>query len=271
MASEPIHIPLPEGKKVFFASDFHLGVPDLATSHARERKIIRWLDSISDQAAHIFLLGDLFDFWFEYSRVVPKGFTRLLGKIANLTDAGIPVSVFTGNHDLGMYGYLTNEVGVLTYRHPQAFQIGTQKVLAGHGDGLGPGDHTYKLIKWLFEIRLNRHLFAALHPLWGVGFAHWWSGKSRAAAGTKDQQFFGENEWLWIYCRQIEEKNHHDCYVFGHRHLPMSLPVGEQSRYLNLGEWLNYCTYAVFDGTEWQLRTFHEDGSSALYQGPDME
>ncbi|NJL14267.1 MAG: UDP-2,3-diacylglucosamine diphosphatase [Microscillaceae bacterium] len=252
------NLTLAPDKKVFFASDFHLGAPDYAQSRLRERKVVHWLESIQSQAGAIFLLGDIFDFWFEYRHAVPKGYVRLLGKLAQITDQGIPVFVFVGNHDMWMFDYLTREMDIPVFYQPQAWCINGKKFWIGHGDGLGPGDYTYKFLKRLFRNRLFQWLFARLHPNFGIGLANFFSRRSRSRnlRHHKDEVFLGNKEWLWQYCQQMEKTQAFDYYVFGHRHLPLDLPVGPQSRYINLGEWLKANTYAVFDGQEMQLTKF---------------
>lgn len=250
-------IPSLNGKKIFFASDFHLGVPNHDSSLEREKRIVKWLDSIKSEAHTIYLLGDIFDFWFEYKHAIPKGFIRLQGKLAELRDAGIPISFFTGNHDMWMFDYFPKELGIPIYRDPQVLQVGNQKLLIGHGDGLGPGDSTYKFLKRFFNSRLCQWLFARLHPNIGIGIASYWSRKSRISNMKKEETFQGETgEFLWVYCNEVENKEHHDYYVFGHRHLPLDLKISEQSRYVNLGEWVHFSTYAVYDGQRVEIKTF---------------
>ncbi|GAA4433019.1 UDP-2,3-diacylglucosamine diphosphatase [Pontibacter saemangeumensis] len=244
------------GKKVYFASDFHLGVPDAETSKAREQKIVRWLEMARQDAAAVLLVGDIFDFWFEYKHAIPKGYARLQGKLAELTDSGIPVLLFTGNHDMWMFDYFPTELNIPVLREPISTTFGNKTFYIGHGDGLGPGDHTYKLLKRVFNNKACQWLFARLHPNLGIGVANMWSRRSRISNNKKDESFLGEDEWLLQYCREVEGTRHHDFYVFGHRHLPLDLPIGEHSRYMNLGEWVNFCTYAVYDGDTLQLKTF---------------
>jgi UDP-2,3-diacylglucosamine hydrolase len=252
-----LSVPLLPGKSAYFASDFHLGVPDGHASRLREQKIVRWLDAIAPTAGILFLVGDIFDFWFEYRHTIPKGFIRLQGKLAQLSDAGIPVVFFTGNHDMWMFGYFTEELNVHIHRAPQQFMIAGKKFLIGHGDGLGPGDRRYKALKKLFRSSVAQWLFARLHPNLGMGIAHTWSRNSRLANNKKgEDKFLGEDEWLWTYCREVESQEHHDYYIFGHRHLPLDLPVGESGRYINLGEWVNQYTYGQFNGAELTLKTF---------------
>ena len=242
---------------IYFASDFHLGAPNLEESHERERLLVKWLDEISLNATEIFLVGDLFDFWFEYKRAVPRGHVRLLGKMAELTDRGIPVHVFTGNHDMWIFDYLEEETGVQVYREPIYREWSGKKFLIGHGDGLGPGDHGYKFLKKVFESKLCQWLFARLHPNFGIWLANYWSKKSRSHTGNKDQTFLGEeNEWLAIYSKELLEKEHIDYFIFGHRHLSLDLKVGPNSRYLNLGDWINYYTFAHFDGHDLQMKEY---------------
>jgi UDP-2,3-diacylglucosamine hydrolase len=247
------------GKKIFFASDFHLGVPNYSKSLDREKRIVRWLDSIKHEAHSIYLLGDIFDFWFEYKHAIPKGFVRLQGKLAEISDSGIPVIFFTGNHDMWMFDYFKHELGIQVYRDPQLLQVGNQRLLIGHGDGLGPGDNTYKFLKKFFNSKLCQWLFARLHPNFGIGLATYWSRKSRISNLKREEKFKGEEEeFLWVYCKELEEKQHHDFYVFGHRHLPLDLKISESSRYINLGEWVQFNTYAEYDGNDLKLKTWNE-------------
>jgi UDP-2,3-diacylglucosamine hydrolase len=248
-------IHLPEGKRVYFASDFHLGAPNADASRQREKRIVRWLNEVSEDAAHIFLVGDIFDFWFEYKEVIPKGYTRLLGKLAELRDKGIGISVFIGNHDMWMNGYFEEELDIPVYYEPQTYNIGGKEFYIGHGDGLGPGDHGYKLLKKVFRNPVCRWLFSVIHPSWGIALANYFSRKSRSATGMELEQFLGEeNEWLAIYSKEVLRRTHYDYFIYGHRHLPMDLQVGPNSHYINLGDWLNYFSYAVFDGQQTTLK-----------------
>jgi UDP-2,3-diacylglucosamine hydrolase len=245
------------GKKIYFASDFHLGVPTFEMSLEREKKIVRWLDSIKDSAQEIYLVGDIFDFWWEYKYTIPKGQTRLLGKIAELTDAGIPVIFFTGNHDMWMNDYFPNELGVTVYNNPIERVYNGKSFFIGHGDGLGPGDAWYKFLKKCFKNRFLIWCFNRLHPNLGFYIARRSSKRSRISTGDSDKAFLGnENEWLFTFCKDELKKHHFDFFIFGHRHLPLNLEVSETSRYINLGEWINYCTYAEFDGINVELKTF---------------
>lgn len=245
---------IPAGKKIYFASDFHLGVPVGKSSFEREKRIIDWLDHIRQDAFVIYLVGDIFDFWFEYKHAIPKGFVRIQGKIAELVDSGIPVYFFTGNHDMWMFDYFEKELGVKIYREPIHRTYNGKKFLIGHGDGLGPGDRGYKFIKKVFAAKWSQWMFARLHPNFGIALANYFSRKSRIATGDSDSKFLGEdNEWLVQYCKEQEAINPQDYYVFGHRHLPMTIRINERAVYINLGEWIHYNTYAVFDGSETKL------------------
>lgn len=245
-------------KKIYFASDFHLGTPTHAKSREREDRIIRWLDSIREDAAAVYLLGDIFDFWFEYRSVIPRGFIRLQGKLAEIADSGVPLYLFTGNHDMWMFDYFTSELGVEIYREPIVREYGGKKFYIGHGDGLGPGDRRYKFLKKFFNSRLCQWLFARLHPNLGFGIAQRWSRGSRAANDQKEQFLGEEREWLVIYAKEVLKKAHFDYFIFGHRHLPLDIQLTADSRYVNLGDWLNYNSYAVFDGEDLHLRYFRE-------------
>lgn len=246
---------IPAGKKVYFLSDFHLGVPDHASSLVREKKIVAFLERAKADAATIFIVGDLFDFWFEYRKVVPKGYVRILGKLAELTDVGIPVHFFVGNHDMWMSGYFEQELNIPVYHESRVFEFNGKKFLVGHGDGLGPGDHGYKAIKKVFRNPLSKFLFGLIPPFFGISLADYFSKSSRASTGESDEKFLGEEkEWLILYCREKLKEHAYDYFVFGHRHLPIDFQLNEKSRYINLGDWIKYDSYAVFDGTALQLK-----------------
>jgi UDP-2,3-diacylglucosamine hydrolase len=241
--------------KIYFASDFHLGVPNPEKSREREKRIINWLDEISEDALEIYLVGDLFDFWYEYSTVIPKGFIRFQAKLAELCDIGIKVHVFTGNHDMWMFSYFENELGVEMHRGPIRREWNGKAFFIAHGDGLGPGDHGYKFIKKVFANPLCIWLFKWLHPDVGVRLANFWSGRSRESNLITDETYKGdENEWLLQFCKNTLEAEHIDHFVFGHRHLVLDKKVGNDSRYINLGAWFKDPHYAVWDGTELSLR-----------------
>lgn len=248
---------LPAGKKVFFASDFHLGVPDYEASLAREKKIVRWLESIRHQAHAIYLLGDIFDFWFEYRHVIPKGFNVLQGKLIELREAGVPIFFFTGNHDMWMFDYFPKRFGIPIYRDNLLLVCSDKRLLIGHGDGLGPGDLTYKILRKIFRNRVCQILFSWIPPGIGMRIAHYWSHHSRISNMKREEKFQGEEkEFLLAWCRDMEKQQHHNYYIFGHRHLPLDLEVGDSSRYINLGEWVHFSPFAEFDGQTVLLKTF---------------
>ncbi|MXV38588.1 UDP-2,3-diacylglucosamine diphosphatase [Flavobacteriaceae bacterium Ap0902] len=250
----PIEIYIQEGKRIYFASDQHLGAPSDEESAIREKKFVQWLNQIQPDCQALFLLGDLFDFWFEYKEVVPKGFVRTLGKLAEFTDNGIPLYFFVGNHDLWMKDYLEKEIGVQLFRKPQVFLIQNKKFLIGHGDGLGPGDIGYKRMKKVFTNPLAKKLFYLLHPDFAVWLGKTSSRKNKYISGDDDNVFLGEeNEWLVHYCRRKLETTHYDYFIFGHRHLPLNISLESNSTYINLGDWVNYFTYAIFDGEDVHL------------------
>jgi len=234
-------------------------VPTIESSHAREKKICAWLDSVKHDAAEIFLVGDIFDFWYEYKTVVPKGYVRLLGKLAELTDSGIKIHFFIGNHDMWMSGYFEQELNIPVYSAPKIFEWNGKSFYTGHGDGLGPGDHKYKFIKSIFRSKFCKWVFGLMHPNMGIGLANYLSGKSRKKSMPKDRVFLGEDrEFLIIFCRQVLAKEHYDFFVFGHRHYPLDFRLNSKSRYINLGDWMQYFTYAVFDGNDMQLKKWEE-------------
>jgi UDP-2,3-diacylglucosamine hydrolase len=244
-------------KNIYFLSDFHLGAPDASKSLEREKKIVRFLRHIQPTAAEIFILGDMFDFWYEYKTVVPKGYSRILGALADITDAGIPVHFFVGNHDMWMNGFFEAEFAIPVYHEPKQFERFGKKLYIGHGDGLGPGDHGYKFIKKIFRNPLCNWLFGFAHPSIGMGVANYLSRRSRAKTGNTDLKFLGEeNEWLLIYSKEIEAQQHHDYYVFGHRHLPLQLPVNDTAMYMNVGDWINHFTYGVLNQNGFEIKTW---------------
>lgn len=244
------------GKKIYFISDFHLGAPTSEESLIRERKICQWLETIKADVSILFILGDVFDFWFEYRHVVPKGYVRILGKLAEIADKGIPIYLFTGNHDMWMFDYLPKELGIKLYRQPEEFNFDNRKFLIGHGDGLGPGDHGYKFIKKVFANKFCQWLFARLHPNFGISLANFWSRKSRQHTGHHDAKYLGDDkEYLVQYIIETEKTKHFDYYIFGHRHLPIDKQI-ESSYYINLGDWLSYFTYAEWDGSKLSLKKF---------------
>lgn len=248
---------IPKGKKVYFASDNHLGAPNAENSRVREKQFVSWLDSIKNDAAAIYLLGDLFDVWIEYKRVVPKGFVRVLGKLAELTDSGIPVYFFVGNHDMWMQDYFETELGIPVYFEPQQIVLNDKALFIGHGDGLGPGDKGYKRMKRVFRNPFIQWIYRRIHPNLGLRIAQHLSLKNRLISGDDDKIYNGPDaEWLVHYCRKKLESNAIDYFIFGHRHLPLDIELSETSRYINLGDWLAYNTYAVFDGNSMRLSTW---------------
>ena len=248
---------IPSGKNIYFSSDNHLGAPTNEESLVREKKFIRWLDMIKEDAAAIFLLGDLFDFWFEYKQVVPKGFVRVLGKLAEISDSGIPIYFFVGNHDLWMGDYFEKELNITTYRNTKEFTFNETAFLIDHGDGKGPGDKGYKRMKKVFTFPFFKWLFKWLHPDLGVRLAKHLSIKNKLISGEEDKEFLGDGkEWLVLYAKRKLQEKHYDYFIFGHRHLPLELKVSENSTYYNLGDWINHYTYGVFNGSSFELKSF---------------
>ncbi len=255
---------MPDHKKIYFVSDSHLGVPDADKSRQREDLLVSWLDDAGRDAKAIFLLGDIFDFWFEYRSVVPKGFVRLLGKLASLADQGIEIHYFIGNHDMWVFDYFEKEIGVIMHREPFKTIIMGKTFYVGHGDGLGPGDRGYKLLKAFFRCRFCQKLFSFLHPGFGIGMARFFSKRSRVANNSNPEVYNGkENESLYHYCRQVLQKDQVDYFLFGHRHLPLDLDIAPGVRYINTGDWVKYFSYAVFDGTNLELKTFRKPEDDA--------
>ena len=241
--------------KVYFASDIHLGLPNLDEGRAREQLFVSWLDSIKHDAQEIFLVGDIFDFWYEYRRVIPKGFTRFLGKVAEITDSGIPVHFFTGNHDVWMFDYLPKELGVTIHRHPVVREFNGKKFFIGHGDGLGKGDRGYKLLKAIFTSKTLQWLFSRLHPNFAMWIGTKWSVSSRYSKDIS-YSFRGDDELITRFARQTLEQEHFDFFVFGHWHAPTIHPLRATSNLVMLGDWIVNNTFASWDGSRMSLQRY---------------
>lgn len=245
---------------IYFVSDCHLGVPDYITSLKREKLLVKWLNEIKDDAKEIYLLGDIFDFWFEYKTVVPKGYVRLLGKLAELSDSGIVINFFTGNHDMWIKDYFEKELNFIIYRNAISKQYNGLKFYIAHGDGLGPNDLGYKFLKKIFSNPFCRWVFSILHPTVGYGIANYFSRKSRIANENYNEIYLGEEkERLIVFSKEILQREHYDFFIFGHRHLPIDIKLGEKSRYINLGDWVTNFTYIEFDGEQLLLKKYSDD------------
>jgi len=244
------NITLPTGKKAYFISDHHFGLDAQVSSKEREKRFVRWLDKVQNDAGVIFILGDMFDFWYEYKHAVPKGFVRVLGKLAALSDAGMDIRFFTGNHDMWMRDYFIKELGISVYFEPQIFTINGKKMLIGHGDGLGPGDKSYKFLKKIFKNPVAQWAYRWLHPDIGLKLARYLSQKNKLISGEYDQKFHGKDkEWLYLYAQKYLQKQPDIQYfVFGHRHLALEMPINDQATYFNTGDWLTLFSYLEFDG-----------------------
>ncbi|MCX7862126.1 MAG: UDP-2,3-diacylglucosamine diphosphatase [Bacteroidales bacterium] len=254
MSSSNVHT------KIYFVSDAHLGFPNHSESLKREKLLVQWLNEIKNDATEIYLLGDIFDFWFEYKRVVPKGFTRFFGKIAEITDNGIPVHFFTGNHDLWIFDYLPSEIGIIVHRDREIREINGKRLFIAHGDGLGPSDAGFKVLKKIFKNKTAQWLFARIHPNFAVRMAIRWSQHNRYNENPQQQTFLGkEKERLIQYAYRKLEQQHYDFFIFGHRHIPIYLKLNDKSTFINLGDWLNHFTYAVFDGKDVTLKSYNND------------
>lgn len=252
--------------KIYFISDLHLGLYPADKSAVRERILVNWLDSIKDNISELYLLGDIFDFWHEYKHVVPRGFTRFLGKIAELADRGVRLHYFTGNHDIWVYNYLPAEIGLTIYRHPVIREIKGKKFYIGHGDGIGPSEKGYKLMKWGFTNKFLQWIFARIHPNASMAFGKRWSKSSRYAKGIVADPYRGDTEEIQvIYARKILQQEHFDYFVFGHRHIPFDVHLGA-SRVINLGDWISHFTFAVWNGEELELHSIMPEKEGEIYR-----
>jgi UDP-2,3-diacylglucosamine hydrolase len=245
----------PKGK-IYFIADVHLGAPALTNNRERERLFVDWLEEIRKDAIELFLMGDIFDFWFEYRKVVPKGFTRTLGKIAEIADQGIPVHFFTGNHDMWVFDYLSSELGVKVYHNELKINLLGKNFYLSHGDGMDAEDIGYIFLKKIFTSRIIQWFYKLIHPDLSIILAHKWSKKSRLAKKVGGNEFKGVQEGIYLAALKILNKEHFDFFVLGHRHRLADLPIGNGSRFILLGEWIRNFSYGVFDGEQFELKRY---------------
>ncbi len=250
---------MPQNKKIYFVSDVHLGAPALKNNRERERLFASWLDFIRDDASELFLMGDIFDFWFEYRKVVPRGFTRVLGRLADMSDQGITIHFFTGNHDLWVFDYLPVETGVILHRNEYITEMGGKKFFLAHGDGLDGEDKGYLFLKKIFTNRRLQWLFARLHPNFAFHLAHRWAESSRLSKMNRQEEFKVKNESMFKFSENYLEKEWIDYFIFGHRHRVVDVEVKNNSRMILLGDWITNFSYGVFDGKKIVLKKFERE------------
>ena len=251
--------------KIYFISDVHLGLFPDEKSREREKILVSWLDEIKNYTAELYLLGDIFDFWHEYKHLVPKGFTRFLGKLSEMADNGTKIYFFPGNHDIWEYGYFKTELGAEIYHKPVVKELNGLKFFLAHGDGLGPGDYGYKLLKVIFQNKILQWIFARLHPNFAMWLGKTWSKKSRVAKGVVAEQYSGDQGELQILFAKIKlKKEHFDYFIFGHRHIPFEVKLGDKSKVINLGDWIYSFTYGELDGKTFQLKQYNGNGNNIL-------
>ena len=253
-----IDIKLNPSKRIYFCSDNHLGSPNRNLSLEREKIFITWLDQIKADAQAIFFLGDLFDFWFEYKKVVPKGFTRLFGKLAELSDSGIDLFFFVGNHDCWIGNYFEDELGINVFHKKVDLNIDNYNILIGHGDGLGPGDNKYKFLKLLFRNPILKKLFSFIHPDIGISLGSFLSQKNKILSGNEKVFESEDKEMLFSYCKDVLKTKYYHFFIFGHRHIPLELDLGNNSKYFNTGDWITHFSYLVYDGNSFNLNYFNK-------------
>ncbi len=251
--------------RIYFISDVHLGLYPPEQSTRREKFVVEWLNMIKEDASELYLVGDIFDFWHEYRHVIPRGHTRFLGKLAELSDMGIKIHYFTGNHDIWVYDYLPSEIGAIIYREPVIRDFNGTRFFIGHGDAVGPGDHSYKLLKKIFTNKVLQWLFARIHPNAALAFGRRWSKNSRYAKGIIADPYMGDDkEFQVLFARETLKKEHFDYFIFGHRHIPFMVDVGDNCKVVNLGDWINNFTYAVWDGKELFLKSFFPENEKNI-------
>ena len=251
-------------KNVYFLSDAHLGSWAIDHGRMHERRRVRFLDSIKHKAAAVYLLGDMFDFWYEHKYTVPKGYTRFLGKLSELTDMGVEVHFFTGNHDIWAYSYLEEECGVIMHRKPITTDIYGKVFYLAHGDGLGDPDIKFKLLRRMFHNTICQRLFSAIHPRWSMWLGLTWAKHSRMKRiNGEEPPYMGENkEHLVLYAKQYMKSHANvDVFIFGHRHIELDLNLSKSVRMMILGDWISQFTYVVFDGDHLLLEEYEEGPS----------
>ncbi|MCR5779951.1 MAG: UDP-2,3-diacylglucosamine diphosphatase [Bacteroidaceae bacterium] len=248
-------------KPIYFISDAHLGSRGIPHARTQERRLVRFLDSIKDKAGAVYMLGDMFDYWYEFKLVVPRGFTRFLGKVSELTDMGVEVHYFTGNHDIWAFDYLEKECGVIIHREPITMELGDKVFYLAHGDGLGDPNKTFKFLRWLFHNRPAQILFSTIHPRWSMELGLAWAKQSRLkheAAG--ELKYLGEDkEYLVLFAKDyLRTHPNVNYFLFGHRHIELDLMLSRTTRLMILGDWITYFTYAVFDGAQLWMENYVE-------------
>jgi len=242
--------------KIYFASDVHLGAPALSNNRERETLFANWLDEIKKDATQLYLVGDIFDFWFEYKKVVPRGFTRILGRIADMADSGIEIHFFAGNHDLWAFDYFEKELGIAVHRNGITKEINGHNFFIGHGDGLDATDKGYIFLRKIFTNRFLHWMFSRLHPNFALSIAHKWSKSSRLAKINIDDKFDINNEGMYKFAEDFLKEEPVDFFVFGHRHVMLDTKVGKNSRFILLGDWIKNFSYAVFEGDNFELKKY---------------
>jgi UDP-2,3-diacylglucosamine hydrolase len=247
---------LSERKNIYFISDVHLGAPALANNRERELLFARWLDFIRDDVAELYMLGDIFDFWFEYRKVVPRGFTRILGRLADLSDNGVSIHFFTGNHDVWVFDYLPNEIGLTLHCNEFITEISGKKFYLAHGDGLDPEDKGYLFLKKIFTSKTLQWWFSRIHPNFAFHMAHQWSKSSRLSKLNRKEEFKVKNECMYKFAEKYLEKEWIDYFIFGHRHQMANVEIKNGSRFILLGDWIKNFSYGVFDGERFVLNKF---------------
>ena len=249
---------MPEKGKIYFVSDVHLGAPALANNRERELQFARWLDFIRDDVAELYLMGDIFDFWFEYRKVVPRGFTRVLGRLADMSDRGIPIHFFAGNHDVWVFDYLPQEIGLILHRNELIAEIRGKKFYLAHGDGLDPEDKGYLFLKKIFTSKKLQWVFSRLHPNFAFHLAHQWSKSSRLSKLNRQEEFKVKNECMYKFAEKFLDKEWIDYFIFGHRHRMADVEVKNNSRFILLGDWITHFSYGEFDGENVVLNKFQK-------------
>ncbi len=252
-------------KPIYFIADAHLGSWAVSHHRTQERRLVRFLDDIKNKAGAVYMLGDMFDFWYEWRRVVPRGFTRFLGKISELTDLGVEVHYFIGNHDIWAFDYLNRECGVVLHREPLTTELYGKEFFIAHGDGMGDPKKSFHIIRSIFHNKTCQWMFSRLlHPNVAMRFGLTWARHSRLKREEGEEPpYMGEDkEYLVLFTKEYKKTHPNiDFFIYGHRHIELDLVLSRDTRMLVLGDWITQFTYARWDGEHLTLANYLEGES----------
>ena len=229
----------------YFVSDVHLGLR-VADPVDREHRFVEFLRGLPEETAALYLLGDIWDFWYEYKHVVPKGYVRVFAALTELIDRGVDVFFFQGNHDVWTYSYF-EELGMKKLQQPAVVEIAGKRFCLGHGDGLGPVPLGYRFLRGIFHNRVLQFLFSMLHPWIAFGLGNGWS-RSNRLSHDKEYVFKGKDEPLYKFAEEFARENRIDCFVFGHYHSDVHMKLPSGADFIILKDWIHGSPYLCIEG-----------------------